>query len=229
MQKIINVLIILTALLGSSLSLLMESNSGPAASGEFSQFELLKFENHSVSRLPIYEKYFKLYSREYNIPWTLLAAVAYQESKWDNKAISHTGVRGLMQITAKTAEHIGIEDRDNPLESIRGGAFYLQYLYQKTPTHLLPSQRWALALAGYNIGWGHIRDAYRLAHKLKMNANNWEDLKTVLPLLEDKDYYPELIYGYARGNETVDFVENVFNYFYFLNKKFNLQASVAQY
>jgi membrane-bound lytic murein transglycosylase F len=223
-MRIANVLIILTALLGTSLSL-YTPGTAPA---EFNSIQFQNFEKHANSRLPAYERHFKRYGEQYNIPWTLLAAVAYQESKWDNSAVSHTGVRGLMQITEQTAEHIGIVDRRNPVESIRGGAFYLRYLYEKTPKHLLTSQRWVLALAGYNIGWGHVRDAYRLGAKLKLNANYWDNMQVLLPLLEEKEYYSELIYGYARGNETVDFVENVFTYFNFMNQRYNPGTALAK-
>ena len=219
----INLLIILTALLGTSLSLYTPGT----APFELNTVKMQNFEKHAQSRLPIYEKHFKHYAQQYNIPWTLLAAVAYQESKWDNSAVSHTGVRGLMQITEQTAEHIGLVDRSNPVESIKGGAFYLRYLYEKTPKHLVSSRRWILALAGYNIGWGHVRDAYRLSAKLKMNANRWDDMKVVLPMLEEKEHYSELIYGFARGSETVDFVENVFTYFGYLNQRFSPGTAVA--
>lgn len=226
-MKFANFLIILTALLGTTISII-NSPAQATMADDLTIQEQLKFETHSQTRLPTYKKYFKQYSELYNIPWTLLAAVAYQESKWNNSAVSHTGVKGLMQITAKTAEHIGIEDRENPLESIKGAAYYLRYLYEKTPEHLLTTQRWALALAAYNIGWGHIRDAYRLAHRLNLNANSWEDLREVLPKLEEKEFYSDLAYGFARGNETVDFVENVFGYFNVLNHKFQVETELAK-
>ena len=83
--------------------------------------------------LPQWRKQFEKFGRQYGVPWTLIAAVAYQESKWDNDAISHTGVRGLMQLTTLTAEHLGIEDRKDAIQSIQGGSFYLKYLYEKSP------------------------------------------------------------------------------------------------
>ena len=220
----VNILIILTALLGTSISF----RPPIVAPAELTSVQFQNFEKHAQSRLPAYEKYFKRFAGQYGIPWTLLAAVAYQESKWDNSARSPTGVRGLMQITEQTAQHIGLENRSNAVESIKGGAFYLNYLFQKTPPHLLTSQRWTLALAGYNIGWGHVRDAYRLSAKLKLNANRWDDMKSVLPLLEEKEFYSELIYGFARGSETVDFVENVFVYFNFLNQRLSPGTQIAR-
>jgi membrane-bound lytic murein transglycosylase F len=214
-------LIIILACLCCTASGFGELNWTPNTDSNFSAYELQKFEEHQNSRLPIYINEFKKYSALYQIPWTLLAAVAYQESKWDQAARSYTGVRGLMQITEQTAEHLGIADRRDPIENIRGGAFYLKSLYDKTSPQLTSMQRWSLALIAYNIGWGHLSDVSHLAEKLNKNPMSWNDLKTVLPKLEEEDYYSDLNHGYARGNETVEFVENVFSYYTMLaqNKK----------
>lgn len=227
-MKISKVLTLLLALL--SLSAVDPNEQLPLFSinYELSSFEYQKFAEHTEARLPSYKKYFKKYSSQYNIPWTLIAAVAYQESKWDEDARSHTGVRGLMQLTAKTALHLGVDDREDPYESIRGGALYLRYLYDKTPQKLHTNQRWALALSAYNIGWAHLRDAIHLAKKLKKNPYLWTDLKTVLPKLQNKEFYSNLTYGYARGNETVVFVDKVFNYYNLMNATFTLRSHLAK-
>lgn len=179
---------------------------------QFKKFELVKFQEHLQGRLPLYRKKFEKAAIEQELPWTFLAAVAYQESKWDNSAISHTGVKGLMQLTQQTAEHVGVEDREDPSQSIFGGAYYLRYLYLKTSPQLSEKQRWIQALCAYNLGWGHLQDAKRLARQLKKNPYDWEQFKTVLPLLQNKKYFNFLRYGPARGQETVRFVERVFDY-----------------
>ncbi len=170
--------------------------------------------------LPQWRKQFEKFGRQYGVPWTLIAAVAYQESKWDNDAISHTGVRGLMQLTTLTAEHLGIEDRKDAIQSIQGGSFYLKYLYEKSPKQLASSDRWIQALAGYNIGWAHLRDVHRLARAKQMNAYKWTDLKKLLPLKGKENYRDHFNFGLARGQETVNFVENVLGYYHTLNAKF---------
>lgn len=207
------VLIIILACMSCTVSGFGEFKWNPSVDTGFSTYELQKFEEHQLSRLPTYIGHFKKYSQQYEVPWPLLAAVAYQESKWDSEARSYTGVRGLMQITEQTAEHIGLLNRRDPIESIRGGAYYLKYLFDKTSPEISTMQRWSLALIAYNIGWGHLRDAGRLAQRLNKNPLDWSDLKTVLPMLENSDYYSDLNYGYARGTETVAFVENVFSYY----------------
>jgi membrane-bound lytic murein transglycosylase F len=127
-----------------------------------------------------------------------------------------------MQITEQTAEHLGITNRRDPVENIRGGAYYLKSLYDKTSPQLTSMQRWSLALIAYNIGWGHLLVAGRLAQKLNKDPFDWNDLKTVLPMLEQSAYYSDLNHGFARGNETVEFVENVFSYYTMLTQNQNL-------
>ena len=212
-MKISKALFIILAFAVSSVSGFSEHQLSSTFDNSFTAYEIQKFQEHSSSRLPIYIENFKKYSDLYQVPWPLLAAVAYQESKWDHAARSYTGVRGLMQITEQTAEHIGIEDRKDPVANIKGGAYYLKYLFDKTSPHLNSMQRWSLALVAYNIGWSHLLDVTKLSLKLNKDPSDWKDLKTVLPKLEDETFYTDLNHGFARGNETVDFVENVFGYY----------------
>jgi membrane-bound lytic murein transglycosylase F len=185
-----------------------------------SAYEIKKINNDIENRLPLWRKQFEKFGKKNNLPWTLLAAVAYQESKWNNDAVSFTGVRGLMQLTSTTAEYMGISDREDPIQSIQGGAMYLKYLYQKTPKHLKSSERWIQALAGYNMGWAHLRDIHRLARIKGINAYKWQELKKLLPLKADKKYQNQFHFGLARGQETADFIENVIGYYQYLNFQF---------
>jgi membrane-bound lytic murein transglycosylase F len=54
--------------------------------------------------LPLLKAYFQEAERQSGIDWRLIAAIGYQESHWDAKATSPTGVRGLMMLTEETAE-----------------------------------------------------------------------------------------------------------------------------
>ena len=73
-------------------------------------------------KLPRWEALFKKYADEFD--WRLLAALSYQESHWNPKAVSPTGVRGLMMLTLPTAKSVGVKNRLDPEQSIRGGAEY---------------------------------------------------------------------------------------------------------
>ena len=82
-----------------------------------------------------------------------------------------------------------------------------------------PDRTW-MALAAYNVGRGHFRDAQGLAKELGKNPDLWIDMKEVLPLLSEKKYYKELRYGYARGNEPVQYVTRIRDYDDILVKHF---------
>ncbi len=187
-----------------------------------------RFQKDIIKQLPKWHKLFEKNAKKNEMPWTLLAAVAYQESKWNQDAISYTGVKGLMQLTRTTAQQIGVDDREDPKESIRGGAFYLKYLYDKTSPELIPFERWAQVLVAYNMGWAHLRDARRLAKKMNLDINRWVQFKKVLPLLNDKSYLPELTFGPARGFETILFVEQVLGYTELLNGTFTRRLPTSQ-
>ena len=143
----------------------------------------------------------------YTIPWKLLAAVSYQESHWNPKAKSFTGVKGLMMLTRNTAKLLGIKNRLDPTQSIVGGTRHLKQMLK-----FVPEDRLKFALAAYNVGLGHILDARTLARKMRLNPSVWSDVKQTLPLLSQKRYYKTLKYGYARGSEPVRYVESIYNF-----------------
>lgn len=172
-------------------------------------YEVTVFQKHLKSRFSRYAPMFKRAAGNHDIPWRLLAAQAYQESHWNWKAKSPTGVRGIMMLTRTTAASLGIRNRLDPTQSIRGGAKYLVRMESRLPSHIQVPDRVYMALAAYNVGMGHLKDARRLAKRLGRNPDRWAHLKTVLPLLRQKKYYRTLRHGYARGNEPVEYVERI--------------------
>jgi membrane-bound lytic murein transglycosylase F len=164
-------------------------------------------------RLPAYRKLFRRAGEEYGIDWRLLAAIGYQESKWDPEAVSPTGVRGIMMLTEQTALAVGVANRTDPSESIRGGARYLARILASLPRQIEPSDRMWFALATYNMGYGHLLDARRLTRSRGGDPNRWADVRPNVRLLSDPVNHTQLRHGYARGGETVNFVNNVRTYY----------------
>lgn len=164
------------------------------------------------SRLPRYQHHFKDAAKKYGLPWRLLAAQAYQESHWNPKAKSPTGVRGMMMLTRRTARSLGIKNRTDVKQSIYGGAKYLYKMRKRIPKAVQEPDRTWFALAAYNVGMGHIHDAQRLARKLKKDPYVWRDLRQVLPLLSDPKYHRQVKYGYCRGSEPVHYVQRIRDY-----------------
>lgn len=171
------------------------------------------FAKHLQTRLPLYEKYFIEYGKQYQLDWKLIAAIGYQESHWDPSAKSRTGVRGLMMLTLTTAKAMGVTDRLSPEQSIMGGAKLLALLKQSVDKEVLEPDRTYFALAAYNMGQGHLLDAQKLAGLQGLDGKLWRSINAVLPLLSKKQWYTQTRYGYARGFETKQFVRNVRRYY----------------
>lgn len=178
--------------------------------GAFDYFDTISFINAINNKLPNYQPMFEKYASA--VDWKLLAAVAWQESHWDPLATSPTGVRGLMMLTKPTAETMGIADRLDAEESIKGGAAYLEYLMQRLPVSIADDDRIWFALAAYNMGYGHMQDVRKLTEMQGGDPDRWLDVKSRLPLLTQKKYYSQLNYGYARGHEAYRYVENIRRY-----------------
>lgn len=171
-------------------------------------------------KLPTYEALFRKEGEAAGVPWTLLAAVAYQESRWDPKAKSPTGVRGMMMITLPTARELGVVDRTDATQSTRAGARYLVDLKKRLPASIPEDDRWWFALAAYNQGYGSLLDARQLAAERGRNPDRWADVRDVLPLLEDPSHYKRLPHGYARGREAKIYVRRIRDYADVLEKRF---------
>lgn len=170
------------------------------------------FAEHMQSRLPRYETFLRQAGDQYGLDWRLLAAMAYQESLWDETARSATGVRGLMMLTLPTAKFVGVTNRVDPQQSIMGGARYLVWVRDQISADIPEPDRTWFALASYNVGLGHLEDARKLTEKNGRDPNRWIDVKDFLPLLQKKQWYTQTRYGYARGSEPVHYVQNIRRY-----------------
>ena len=171
------------------------------------------FLQHIETRLPRYRAWFEEAAAEHGFDWRLLAAVAYQESHWNPRAVSPTGVRGLMMLTLRTAEAMGVDDREDPEQSIRGGARYLERVFDKIPERIPEPDRTWMALASYNVGYGHLEDARRITQRRDLDPDRWAHVRESLPLLTQERWYKQTRFGYTRGWEPVRFVENVRRYY----------------
>ncbi|WP_018954072.1 membrane-bound lytic murein transglycosylase MltF [Thioalkalivibrio sulfidiphilus] len=178
----------------------------------FDYVDLARYQRRIRSLLPRYRPHFEAAAEAHELSWTLLAAQAYQESHWNPSARSPTGVRGMMMLTLRTASELGVDNRLDPVQSIHGGARYLADLRRRLPESIQEPDRTWIALAAYNIGMGHIFDARGLARDLGRDPDRWVEFREVLPLLAQPQYHRNLRFGYARGNEPVEYVRRIRNY-----------------
>ncbi|MBD3669753.1 MAG: membrane-bound lytic murein transglycosylase MltF [Gammaproteobacteria bacterium] len=178
----------------------------------FDYVDTRKFRNRIKSTLPKYHTWFRQAAKQYDMDWMFLAAVSYQESHWNPRARSPTGVRGIMMLTLPTAKQMGVKSRLDAKSNIFAGAKYLARLRSRLPESIKEPERTWMALVAYNMGYGHLRDARNLAERLGKDPNRWIDLEQVLPLLSQKAYYTTLKHGYARGYEAVQYVGRIREY-----------------
>lgn len=195
---------------------LIERHYGAAT--RFNPINVAAFLQKIETDLSLYKPMFEEAGRRYALDWRLLGAMSYQESYWDPKAVSPTGVRGIMMLTETTALHLGIKDRLDPRQSILGGGAYLRQLIDRLPSRIQEPDRSWMALAAYNVGYNHLEDARIITQKQNGDPDKWSEVKERLPLLAKAVWHTRTRHGYARGYEPVQFVTRVRTYYEVLKK-----------
>ena len=170
------------------------------------------FLERTEKRLPLFEKTFRQSSVNLDVHWTLIAAISYQESHWNPKAVSDTGVRGMMMLTQKTAKEMGIKKRTNPEQSILGGANYFQKNLNRLPEDIPKLDRMWMALAGYNLGFVNINLARKLTSESGGNANLWSDVSLYLPIVLIERYAKEEK-EFEKHLQAIEYVERIQLYY----------------
>ena len=181
------------------------------AFSRLSNFEKQRFQELSDTRLQKYKNDFIEAAETFDMEWELLAAVAFQESQWNPKARSATQVKGMMMLTLPTAASVGVTNRLDPIQSIYGGAQYLSELRQIVEYGTSSGDKTAFVLAAYNLGMTNVKNAVD-----QINGNpskvTWLELEEHLIQLKSSMDTE----SYSRGQQTVDFVERVRDYYYLL-------------
>ncbi len=174
-----------------------------------------EYNSYGGGKLSPYDEIIKKEAKKLGWDWRLLASMIYQESEFKPDAESWVGAKGLMQMMPDVLEKYGITDKSPPEDHIKAGVKYIKYLERQIPPEVSDSiQRIKFTLAAYNTGVGHVLDARRLAEKYGKDPNVWDDNVDYFILhLSEKKYYndPVVYYGYVRGWETYNFVQEIFD------------------
>ena len=181
------------------------------AFSRLSNFEKQKFIKLSNTRFKKYKNDFIEAAETFELEWELLAAVAFQESQWNPTARSAPQVKGMMMLTLPTAASVGVTNRLDPIQSIYGGAQYLSELKKIVEYGTSSGDKIAFVLAAYNLGLTNIKNAI---DDLNMEPSKvtWLNLEEHLINLKSSMDSED----YSRGQQTVDFVERVRDYYYLL-------------
>jgi membrane-bound lytic murein transglycosylase MltF len=169
------------------------------------------------------------YAGAAGLDWRLVAAIIFEESSFEPKAVSARGAMGLMQLMPATSAEIGFKNISEPEVNIQAGVLYLRKLSDQFP-NVRASDRLAMVLAAYLLGPGHVLDAQDLARDLGLSSRRWHHgLEETLPLLEDERFHSKTRLGYARGQQAVVYVNRILDrydlYRKHLSRKPELRAS----
>ncbi|MEE2903267.1 MAG: transglycosylase SLT domain-containing protein [Myxococcota bacterium] len=167
-----------------------------------------------------YDRYFKKMGTTKNVDWRLLAALAFAESRFNPKAKSAFGAVGLMQVLPSTARKHGKLKGTNeevinqllvPEVNIRVGTSYLAWLIRHFQNDAVsPRQSIRFALAAYNVGLGHVKDARALARTNGYDENRWfHNVEKAIRLKKDPRWYRQTRYGYCRAEQPIAYVSRI--------------------
>jgi membrane-bound lytic murein transglycosylase F len=160
-------------------------------------------------QLSRYDRLIARHAEEAGFDWRFIAALIFQESRFNHESVSGAGAYGLMQLMPIAAQDIGVKDYSHPAKNIEAGIKYLKILARQFPDGRA-EDRFALVLASYFLGPGHMEDAQRLARALGYDPDCWEDsMERVLPLLEKSKYSRRAQYGAAQGKQAVRYVNAI--------------------
>ncbi|MDR3093460.1 MAG: transglycosylase SLT domain-containing protein [Bacteroidales bacterium] len=192
---------------------LEEGMKTPTLPKEEAMMETASVENSDTMIISPYDDLFRKYSSEINWDWRLLASLVYQESNFKENSRSRSGAYGLMQMMPATMKNYGVDTTATPEKHIAAGVKYIKYL-DEIMSRYVPdeNERVKFVLASYNIGPGHVLDAYRIARKVGKQSGVWENnVDSCLLRKREPQYYqlPEVRHGKCHGQETFAFVTKV--------------------
>ena len=169
-------------------------------------------------RLSRYDHLIAHHAEKAGFDWRLVAALIFEESRFDHSRVSKVGAYGLMQVMPTTAEWIGIKDYTNLHGNVKAGMKYLRFLAQQFPNGR-PVDRLALVLASYLLGPGRVQEAQQLARTLGHDPDRWVgSMSRVLPLLENPRYYKKTRSGFAPGSQAVKYANTILKRYFLYSR-----------
>lgn len=169
-----------------------------------------RVDSAGTGELSPFDKLARRYAERYGFDWRLVVSQMFQESRFDPQAKSWVGALGLMQVMPRTGKELGLENLRDPETGLHAGVKYLDWLMRRFEPSLPVSERTWFALASYNAGIGHVRDARRLAKRLGYDPDRWFDnVEKAMLQLSKRQYAKKAKHGYVRGHEPVNYVREI--------------------
>ncbi len=159
-----------------------------------------------VGHLSPYDELIRAESERLGLDWRLIAALIYEESQFDPRAMNRSGARGLMQVMPASAG-VPADSLFDPLTNIRAGLRIFHRSY-KTFADLDSLDRLQFSVAAYNAGMGRINDARRIAMEIGLDPDRWQgSVADAFLHLGDPRWRDVLKHGSYPGRGTVVFVD----------------------
>jgi membrane-bound lytic murein transglycosylase F len=168
-----------------------------------------EWQYQSIGIISPYDDLVKEVADSAGLDWLMLTAMIAQESSFNPNSKSWAGAVGLMQVIPRFSR-IEYEQLYDPVININEGARIIKE-HLEHYAYMDSTNQWAMALATYNVGLGHMADARRLAIDHNKNPNEWEDVADALLKLMQRRYHQDARYGFARGIEPVQYVKEIMN------------------
>ena len=186
------------------------------SASSLNNFEKNKFKDLLKSRYPEFDVMFEEAAKETKLEKNLLAAISFQESQWDPKAMSNMGVRGMMMVTLETAALVGVEKRLDPEQNIKGGAKYFAILKEKNMIGPTEADRLAITLASYNLGpTNMINIASQINEDISLVT--WIEIQNKLKTMKGSELNLTDKGSYSRAQQALDYVDRVKDYYRLLS------------
>jgi membrane-bound lytic murein transglycosylase MltF len=145
---------------------------------------------------------FRKYGEKYTLDYLLMLAQGYQESQLDQKAKSHVGAIGIMQVMPATGKDLKVGDITQLDPNIHAGVKYIRFMmdqyYAKEPIDQL--NKGLFTFASYNAGPARITQLRKRAAARGLDPNKWFN-------------NVEVIAAESTGRETVQYVSNIYKYY----------------
>lgn len=161
-----------------------------------------------------FDKLFKEICEKEGYDWRFVAAIAYNESRFNPFLVSSRGAQGLMQIMPRVARQFDVQGNvmdpeNNVLLAVKILGKIEKSLRFAPGTSEM--DRMKIVLACYNGGIGHVTDARNLARKYGANPDSWNDVSEYLTLKSDPQYARDEVVRNGRfvGRQTLAFVRDV--------------------
>jgi membrane-bound lytic murein transglycosylase MltF len=159
------------------------------------------------------------YGKQYDINWLILAAKAYQESRFDHTVKGPTGAVGVMQIKPSTARgpEVNIPDVTGLEDNIHAGTKYVRFLMDRYYKDLSndPFNQTLIAFAGYNAGPERIAKLRKKARERGLDDTKWFN-------------NVEWVVAESVGSVTVNYVRNIFQYFIIYSNVYDRQQQLEK-